>query len=69
MRSALGRPALVTFIGRRDCMAIFVVGFCFSHGVAENLNWNQGHARELFLAPCTVEEASLMQVKCCSGTP
>ena len=50
-------------------MAIFVVGFCFSHGVAENLNWNQGHARELFLAPCTVEEASLMQVKCCSGTP
>jgi hypothetical protein len=59
MRSALGRRPSVTFIGRHDCMAFLIVGFWFSHGVAKNLNdWNQGHTRELFLAPCTVEEAS-----------
>jgi len=59
MRSALGRRPLVTFIGRRDCMAILIVGFWFSHGVAENRkNWNPSHAREFFLASCTVEEAS-----------
>jgi hypothetical protein len=59
MRSTLGRRPLVAFISGRDCIAIFVLVFWFSHGVAENLNnWNQGHARELFLAPCTVEEAS-----------
>jgi hypothetical protein len=29
-----------------------------SHGAAENWNdWQQGHAKGYFLAPCTVEEA------------